>query len=292
MISKSPPVGRIYDVNGPNYPSFDFSKIQQGALNLIQAKQCIRRRVHDREVDNERFLTIKGSQEYLETIEGQRCLVCGNNVLGYEVNAFYDPYVNNIMVPLPFLEFPVFHESFPRSFLHGSIGSIIGHEISHSLDENGKMYDGNGDKREWWKRNWTKEYDKRAQCYVEQYGNIKIPEFNISLNGTLTLGEATADNEGLKIAHRVHQKHISKLNESAKTETVDGFTQDQLFFLGFSQMWCRKTAEFTLYERLFDEHPPDEYRVNMAAMNSPSFANAFHCSSKSKMNPKHRCAIW
>ncbi|KAK5985251.1 hypothetical protein GCK32_000678 [Trichostrongylus colubriformis] len=196
-----------------------------------------------------------------------------------------------LLVPLPFLEFPVFHESFPRSFLHGSIGSVIGHEISHSLDVNGRMFDGDGNQRTWWKKKWTEEYDKRAHCYVEQYGNIKIPKFNMSLNGTLSLGEATADNEGLKIAYRAHQKYLSKLNDSAKTETVDGFTQDQLFFLGFSQIWCSKSADFHLYEYLADPHPPDVYRVNMAATNSPSFAAAFHCSSKSKMNPKHRCSI-
>ncbi|KAK5964528.1 hypothetical protein GCK32_013287, partial [Trichostrongylus colubriformis] len=185
----------------------------------------------------EEITHIQKTQAYLKLIE--RFDVKSNmkkfSVRGYEVNAFYLRYPNSIVVPLPFLEFPVFHESFPRSFLHGSIGSIIGHEISHSLDVKGRMYDENGNWRTWWKKKWTEEYDKRAYCYVEQYGNIKIPKFNISLNGTLTLGETTADNEGLKIAYRAHQKYLSKVNDSAKTETVDGFTQDQLFFLGLSQ---------------------------------------------------------
>ncbi|KAK5982542.1 hypothetical protein GCK32_001736 [Trichostrongylus colubriformis] len=236
---------------------------------------------------------IEKTQAYLKLLE--RFDVKSNlkkfSVVGYQVNAFYQLESNNIMVPLPFLEFPVFHESFPRSYLYGSIGSVIGHEISHSLDVTGRMYDENGDDRVWWTRKWTKEYDKRAHCYVAQYENIKIPKFNISLNGTLTLGENTADNEGLKIAYRAYQKHFSKLSESAETEAVDGFTQDQLFFLGFSQLWCSKTAEFTLYEQLFNPHPPLEYRMTMAAMNSPSFATAFHCSSKSKMNPRHRLRI-
>ncbi|KAK5969633.1 Peptidase family M13 containing protein [Trichostrongylus colubriformis] len=126
------------------------------------------------------------------------------------------------------------------------------------------MFDGNGIPRDWWKKKWTEEYDKRALCYKEQYDNIKIPKFNISLNGTLTLGENIADNEGMKIAFRAYKKYAAKLKDSAKSESVDGFTQDQLFFLGLSQMWCRKTGEFAIYERLSDVHPPPEIRVDMA----------------------------
>ncbi|KAK5985252.1 hypothetical protein GCK32_000679 [Trichostrongylus colubriformis] len=212
--------------------------------------------------------------------------------IGYDVNAFYAPMANHIMIPLPFLQFPFFDESFPRSFLYGTVGFTIGHEISHSLDVTGRMYDANAEKREWWKEKWSKEYDKRAHCYEEQYDSVKIRKFNISLNGTLTLGENIADNEGMKIAYRAYKKYSAKLKDAAKSEYVDGFTQDQLFFLGFSQMWCRKTADFTLYEDLFDKHTPHEYRVDVVSKNFPPFATAFHCSPKSKMNSKHRCSIW
>ncbi|KAK5976639.1 hypothetical protein GCK32_001211 [Trichostrongylus colubriformis] len=215
---------------------------------------------------------------------------------GYKfgVNAYYNPFTNNIEIPLPILQFPIFDESFPRSYLYGSVGHIIGHEISHSLDVTGRNYDGNGKKRVWWKNEWTKEYDKRTHCFVKQYDNVKIPLFNISLNGTLYLGENIADNEGIKIAHRAFKKYLAKLEGGLKSEHVDGFTQDQLFILGSSQAWCRKRAEFTMYAELDggDPHPPSEYRVDIVLKNFAPFANAFHCSPKAGMNPKHRCSIW
>ncbi|KAK5981419.1 hypothetical protein GCK32_005809 [Trichostrongylus colubriformis] len=182
---------------------------------------------------------------------------------GYQVNAFYVPLANHIMVPLPFLQFPVFDDSFPRSYLYGSVGFAIGHEISHSLDVKGRKFDANGKERKWWKKKWTEEYDKRTLCYKEQYDNVKA-----------------------------YKKYAAKLKDPAKSESVDGFTQEQLFFFGLSQIWCRKTAEFTLYEELFDRHAPSEYRVNMVSKNFPSFANAFHCSPKSRMNTGERCSIW
>ncbi|KAK5974091.1 hypothetical protein GCK32_015957 [Trichostrongylus colubriformis] len=98
--------------------------------------------------------------------------------IGYAVNAHYLPAVNHIMVPLPFLQFPVFDESFPRSFLYGSVGTVIGHEISHSLDTEGRMRDADG--KPWWplrwKAMWTQEFDKRALCYKELYDNVKVSE--------------------------------------------------------------------------------------------------------------------
>ncbi|KAK5976628.1 hypothetical protein GCK32_001200 [Trichostrongylus colubriformis] len=185
------------------------------------------------------------------------------------------------LVPLPYVQFPVFDESFPRSFVYGTIGFTIGHEISHSLDVNGRKRDANGEKREWWKKKWTEEYDKRALCYKELYDIVKIPNLDVSLNGTLTLAENIADNEGIKIAYRAYKKYAAKLKDAAKSDIVDGFTQDQLFFLGFSQKYCRKTAEFTLYEQnLRDVHAPSEFRIDMVSKNFPPFANAFHCSPK------------
>ncbi|PIO69437.1 hypothetical protein TELCIR_08734, partial [Teladorsagia circumcincta] len=105
-------------------------------------------------------------------------------------------------VPLPFMAFPIYDKSFPRSFLYGSVGHVIAHEISHSLDSMGKDFDGNGDKRKWWENEWVEEYDERAECYVSQYDSVKIPKFNMSLEGGRTLAENTADNEGLKLAYR------------------------------------------------------------------------------------------
>ncbi|KAK5974440.1 hypothetical protein GCK32_003362 [Trichostrongylus colubriformis] len=206
---------------------------------------------------------IRKTEDYLKliTVEtDERSYLKKFSYVGYAANAFYTPRVNHIMIPLPFLQFPVFDKSFPRSFLYGTVGSIIGHEISHSLDVEGRLFDANGEKREWWKKKWTEEYDKRALCYKEQYDNVKIPKFNVSLDGTSTLAENIADNEGIKIAYRAYKKYTARLKDSAKSENVDGFTQNQLFFLGFSQIWCRKTAEFTLYEQRFDEHAPPEYR--------------------------------
>ncbi|KAK5970811.1 hypothetical protein GCK32_018643 [Trichostrongylus colubriformis] len=98
----------------------------------------------------------------------------------------------------------------------------------------------------------------------------------------------------MKITYRAYKKYAAKLKDAARSDNVDGFTQDQLFFLGFSQFFCRKTAEFTPYDvDLRDIHAPPEYRVDIVSKNFPPFANAFHCSSKSGMNPSQRCyGIW
>ncbi|KAK5964593.1 Endothelin-converting enzyme 1 [Trichostrongylus colubriformis] len=101
-----------------------------------------------------------------------------------------------------------------------------------------------------------------------------------------------AKNNDMFVIPQAYKKYAAKLKDSEKSESVDGFTQDQLFFLGFSQMWCRKTGEFAIYERLSDVHPPPEIRVDMVPKNFPPFANAFHCSPESRMNLRHRCSIW
>ncbi|KAK5982871.1 hypothetical protein GCK32_002098 [Trichostrongylus colubriformis] len=120
---------------------------------------------------------IRKTKEYLElsTVELERPdpKTFSSIPQHYEVNAYYVPPLNNIMVPLPFLQFPFFDESFPRSFLYGTVGFVIGHEISHSLDVTGRKYDANGKKRKWWKKKWIEEYDKRTLCYKEQYDNVK-----------------------------------------------------------------------------------------------------------------------
>ncbi|KAK6020398.1 peptidase family M13 [Ostertagia ostertagi] len=159
--------------------------------------------------------------------------------------------------------------------------------------EESKQFDENGDQRDWWKKKWSKQHDEKENCYEEQYRNVIIPKLNISIKGLITLSENTADNEGMKIAYKAHAKYLAKHKDAWKTEAVDGFTPDQLFFLGCASIFCRKTGDFNALVFQYSGYLPDDFRVNGFVSNHPAFASAFHCSSTSKMNPKKRkvCAV-
>ncbi|KAK6030963.1 peptidase family M13 [Ostertagia ostertagi] len=135
----------------------------------------------------------------------------------------------------------------------------------------GRKFDGDGNYRQWWDDDWITQYNEKANCYVEQYGNVKPTEVGPS---------------------HAYKLYLAKHEDAAKIESVSGFDADQLFFLGVAMKSCRKTSEFTLYEQLGSLHAPGQYRVNQVVPNLPAFAEAFHCSPESKMNPKKRCTIW
>jgi predicted metalloendopeptidase len=209
------------------------------------------------------------------------------------VNAAYQPDQNSITIPAGILQLVFFNESRPDYLNYGSIGSVIGHEITHGFDDQGAQYDQNGNLNNWWSQKTQIEFNKRAQCFVEQYGSIKDARINMSLNGLNTLGENIADNGGLRGAYDAYQTKVAKKVDAGLLPGFEDFTLDQLFFISYANNWCSLIRNEKLRQQvLYDPHSPSKYRVNVPLSNFDKFSGAFQCKANSNMLPTTRCLLW
>jgi predicted metalloendopeptidase len=173
---------------------------------------------------------------------------------------------------------------------YGAIGSVIGHEMTHGFDDEGRKYDGNGNLRDWWTAADGAEFDKRAACIAGEYSGFTSVD-DVKLNGRLTLGENTADNGGLRIAYMALQNALNDKN--AKRDKLDGFTPEQRFFVGFAQVWCENMRPEELRHRaVTDEHAPGRFRVDGTVVNMPEFQQAFSCKAAQPMVHADSCRVW
>ncbi len=201
------------------------------------------------------------------------------------VNAYYNPSLNEMVFPAGILQPPFFsHDALP-AVNYGGAGMVVGHELTHGFDDQGRQFDGKGNLREWCSPDVVKEFDKRAQCVVDQFSAYTVPG-DIHLNGKLTLGENIADLGGLKLAYTAYKAKHTPMRAA-------GFTDDQLFFLGAAQIWCGDVRpEEGALRAQTDPHSPGHYRVNGPMSNLPEFAAAFQCKPADKMVSKNMCTIW
>jgi endothelin-converting enzyme/putative endopeptidase len=203
------------------------------------------------------------------------------------VNAFYSPQNNTINFPAGILQPPFFDPRRDIALNYGGAGVVIGHEITHGFDDQGRKFDGNGNLRDWWTAADGAEFEKRAACIANQYSAFTAVD-DVKLNGRLTLGENTADNGGLRVA-------LMALKETmkGKEQTIGGLTLEQRFFLGFGQIWCENTAPQEARSRaMTDPHSPGRYRVNGTLQNSPEFQQAFSCKAGQPMVAANACRVW
>ena len=206
------------------------------------------------------------------------------------VNAYYYPPANEIVFPAAILQPPFFDVNADDAVNYGSIGSVIGHEISHGFDDQGRRYDGRGNLADWWTPGDNAEFQRRAQALVQQYSSY-TPIDGMHVNGELTLGENIADLAGVAMAYRAYQ--LSLAGKSAPI--LDGYTGDQRFFLGWAQSWSRKYRDDEMRKRLLtDPHSPSEYRANGVVSNLPQFYAAFDVKPTDKLYvaPGKRVRIW
>ncbi len=208
------------------------------------------------------------------------------------VNAYYNPEENNINFPAGILQPPFFSKSTDDAVNFGGIGVVIGHELTHGFDDQGRKYDAQGNLRDWWTAQDGQEFEKRAQCIVDEYSNfvaVKDDKGEVKLNGKLTLGENTADNGGLRLAYMALQKLMGdKFNMP-----IDGFTPAQRFFVGYAQIWCQnQTDQIARQLAIVDPHSPGRYRVNGVVQNSPEFQKAFSCKAGDAMVSAKPCRVW
>lgn len=204
------------------------------------------------------------------------------------VNAYYSPLENNINFPAGILQPPFFDLKMDDAVNLGGIGAVIGHELTHGFDDSGRKFDGEGNLRDWWTESDAVEFEKRAQCFIEQYGSYEAAE-GARLNGKLTLGENVADNGGLRIAYMALRDTL----EGKEKPVIDGYTPEQRLFLGWAQVWCGNATEqeWRLRART-DPHAPGEFRVNGTVSNMPEFQSAFGCVAGQPMVREPACRIW
>jgi endothelin-converting enzyme/putative endopeptidase len=208
------------------------------------------------------------------------------------VNAYYSPLENNINFPAGILQPPFFDVKIDDAVNYGGIGAVIGHEITHGFDDQGRRFDAQGNMQDWWTPEDGKEYEKRAACIDEQYSAYSAsPEVtDVKLNGKLTLGENVADNGGLRIAYMALLDRL----EGKDRKPIDGYTPEQRFFLGFAQVWCQNmTDEAARLRAQTDPHSPGNWRVNGTLSNMPEFWQAFSCKPGDTMHRGEKaCRVW
>ena len=204
------------------------------------------------------------------------------------VNAYYNPFENNINFPAGILQPPFFDNKLDDAVNYGAIGAVIGHEMTHGFDDQGRQFDGNGDLRDWWTPADGKAFEQRAQCLIDEYSSFVATD-DVHVNGKLTLGENTADNGGLRVA-------LMALNESFHGNPpgkVDGFTPEQRAFLGFGQIWCEnQRPEALRVQAQTNPHSPGQWRANGVVRNMPEFRKAFGCKEGQPMAPVNACRVW
>ena len=204
------------------------------------------------------------------------------------VNAYYNPQENNINFPAGILQPPFFDNKLDDAVNYGAVGAVIGHEMTHGFDDEGREFDGSGDLRDWWTPADAKAFDERAKCLVDEYSSFTATD-DVKVNGKLTLGENTADNGGLRVAlmaleDSFHGKEPGK---------VDGFTPEQRAFLGFGQVWCEnQTPQALRVQAQTNPHSPGQWRANGVVRNMPEFRKAFGCKEGQPMAPVNACRVW
>ena len=206
------------------------------------------------------------------------------------VNAYYNPNMNEIVFPAAILQPPFFDPNADMAANYGGIGAVIGHELSHGFDDQGRKSDGEGNLRDWWTEEDAQEYEKRAEALVDEYNQFEPIEGD-SINGELTLGENLADLAGLTLAHRAYELSL----DGKKAPVINGYTGNQRFFLGWAQVWRIKHREAYLRQLLqTDPHAPGEYRTNGVVMNLPAFYDAFGVEPGDDMYlaPEDRVMLW
>jgi len=206
------------------------------------------------------------------------------------VNAYYNSTNNEIVFPAAILQPPFFDPAADDAVNYGAIGAVIGHEIGHGFDDQGRKSDGAGNLVDWWSPADAKAFEERASRLGAQF-DVLSPFEGTHVNGKLTMGENIGDLSGLAQAYRAYRISL----KGKEAPVIDGFTGDQRFFMGYAQAWRTNTREaYTRQLLLSDPHSPGEYRANVPVANNDAFQHAFEVKPGDKMYlpPDQRVRIW
>ncbi|MDF2433569.1 MAG: putative endopeptidase [Mucilaginibacter sp.] len=206
------------------------------------------------------------------------------------VNAYYNPTFNEIVFPAGILQFPFFDKNADDAINYGAIGAVIGHEMTHGFDDQGRQYDKDGNLKDWWIAEDAGKFKTRVKVMIDQYNKFTVLD-TLHVNGSLTQGENLADIGGLAIAYQA----FKNTPEGKSDKKTDGFTPDQRFFFSFAQVWRIKNSDETMRMRIsVDPHSPELYRVNGPLSNTPAFYKAFDVKPGDKMYraENERVKVW
>jgi endothelin-converting enzyme/putative endopeptidase len=204
------------------------------------------------------------------------------------VNAYYNPLENNINFPAGILQSPFYDAKADAAVNYGGAGSVIGHELTHGFDDEGRQFDAQGNLKDWWTESDAKAFEERAACFVDEYSNFTAVD-DVKVNGKLTLGENAADNGGVRIAL---MSYVASLTPDTRKD-VDGFTPEQRFFVSYGQSWCENSRpERQRMLAQTNPHAPPKFRVNGVVSNMPEFQKAFSCKAGAPMVRKDACRVW
>ncbi len=207
------------------------------------------------------------------------------------VNAGYTPQKNEIMFPAGVLQPPLYDAKMDDAPNYGDTGSNIGHELTHGFDDLGRQFDAKGNLRDWWSKEDAYKFKERTQCIEDQYSRYVVVD-DVRVNGKLTLGENIADLGGSILAY-IAWDQATKDNPDKQLGSIDGFTPEQRFFIGFAQWACSNERPEELRVRaVSDPHTTAQYRINGVVVNMPEFEEAFQCQPGSRMAPLKRCRVW
>ncbi len=211
------------------------------------------------------------------------------------VNAYYNPQMNDINFPAGILQPPYFDPSQDDAVNYGDVGGVIGHELTHGFDDEGRQFDGKGNLAAWWTDADAKQFTERSSCVVNEFDSFVAAD-DLHVNGKLTLGENIADLGGLKLAFLAYLDRAQAtgvdLNQKGSAE-YGNLTPEQQFFVAYGQGWCQNNRPEELRLRVqTDPHSPEEFRVNGVVVNLPEFQKAFACKTGQPMAPAKRCVIW
>ncbi|MFZ0868192.1 MAG: M13 family metallopeptidase [Candidatus Sulfotelmatobacter sp.] len=210
------------------------------------------------------------------------------------INAYYDPQLNTINFPAGILQPPFFEKDMDDSVNYGAIGVVIGHELTHGFDDQGRKFDAYGNLRDWWTAEDAKQYDERGKCIADEYTE-EVPDAGsgVKQNGLLTQGEDTADNGGIHLAFFTLEDALKKQGKSLDDKGPDGWTYRQRFFLSNAYSWCANVRpEVARLIVTTDPHSMPIFRVDNVVSNMPEFAQAFGCRAGQKMVRANACRVW
>ena len=187
------------------------------------------------------------------------------------VNAYYNPSNNEIVFPAGILQPPFFNKDADDAVNYGGIGAVIGHEITHGFDDEGRNFDAKGNLNSWWLPEDSAKFMTKAQLIIDQFNGYTVLD-TLNVNGHLTLGENIADLGGITIAYEA----FKRTKQGKGNEKIDGLTPEQRFFLGFAAIWAGNIRPEAAAQRIVtDPHSPAQYRVNGPLSNIDQFYKAF-----------------
>ena len=210
------------------------------------------------------------------------------------INAYYDPQLNTINFPAGILQPPYFDPTKDDAVNFGAIGMIIGHEIIHGFDDQGRKFDAHGNLRDWWTAEDGKQYDERGKCISDEYTQ-EVPDAGagVKQNGLLTQGEDTADNGGIRLALNALEASLKQQGKTLDDKGPDGWTYRQRFFLSNAYSWCSNVRpEIARLVVTTDPHSMPVFRIDNVLSNMSEFQQAFGCKAGQKMVRANACRVW